>query len=334
MQAGFLASYAIEKASTGDRGFKIVFRPGETFFADYDRFYRHGRQGGLQFDFNGDQRLKFEKRYDDICAEWLGGLTVHSKKSLIEREQLGRHLRQLVQAGFLASYAIETASTGDRGFKIVFRPGETFFADYDRFYRHRRQGGLQFDFNGDQRQIAEPLKVAYLFQEKRSGQPLKLIPYVSSKEVETAKQLLERVSFAEIPAFLDYARAEAGKTRFDVQSLGGVKQYLASYLASRDRRAASNAATAAQQQHTADEALQAAYIGFRRSQAKALFQTLPAEERASIEASAKGRSKNAFSAKTGSLGSLMLELDIAKITAERHSDRIPSLEQWQAKVAA
>ena len=285
-------------------------------------------------DGRHDQRLKFEKRYDDICAEWLGGLTVHSKKSLIEREQLGRHLRQLVEAGFLASYAIEKASTGDSGFKIVFRPGETFFADYDRFYRHRRQGGLQFDFNGDQRQIAEPLKVAYLFQEKRTGQPLKLIPYVSSKEVETAKQILEQVSFAEIPAFLDYARAEAARTKFDVQSLGGVKQYLASYLASRDRRAASTAATAARQQRTADEALQAAYIGFRRSRAKAIFQSLSAEERASIAALAKGGSKIAFSAKTGSLGSLMLELDIARITAERHPDRIPTLEQWQAKMAA
>ena len=88
------------------------------------------------------------------------------------------------------------------------------------------------------------------------------------------------------------------------------------------------------QQRAADEALQAAYIGFRRSRAKAIFQTLPAEEKVVIEALAKRGSKNGFSAKTGSLGSLMLDLDIAKITAERHSDRIPSLEQWQAKMDA
>jgi hypothetical protein len=145
-----------------------------------------------------------------------------------------------------------------------------------------------------------------------------------------AKQILEQVSFADMPAFLDYARAEAGKTRFDVQSLGGVKQYLASYLASRERRAASTAATAARQQRTADEGLQAAYISFRRSRAKAIFQTLPAEQKAAIEALAKGGSKNAFSAKAGSLGSLMLELDIAKITAERdllrfHRRALPSV---------
>ena len=176
------------------------------------------------YDGHHASRLKFEKRYDDICAEWLGGLTVHSKKSLIEREQLGRHLRDLVQAGFLASYAIEKASTGaargENGFKLVFRPGATFFADYDRFYRHRSQGDLQFDFHGEQRSIAEPLKVAYLFLEKRTGQPLKLIPYVSSKDVETAKKLLQSVGFDEIGAFLDYGLAQARKTKFDVQSLG------------------------------------------------------------------------------------------------------------------
>ena len=39
-----------------------------------------------------------------------------------------------------------------------------------------------------------------------------------------------------MPAFLDYALAEAAKTRFDLQTLGGVKQYLNGYLQSRQRR--------------------------------------------------------------------------------------------------
>ena len=50
-----------------------------------------------------------------------------------------------------------------------------------------------------------------------------------SKDVETAKYLLARVPFADIPDFLDYALAEAKKTRFDVQTLGGLKQYLSRY---------------------------------------------------------------------------------------------------------
>ena len=46
------------------------------------------------------KRPTFSKRYDDICAEWLGGLTVHPHRSTIERDQLGPHLRQLKQVEF------------------------------------------------------------------------------------------------------------------------------------------------------------------------------------------------------------------------------------------
>src|SRR5207249_7190803 len=77
------------------------------------------------------RRPTFIKRYDDICAEWLGGLTVHKHRSTIERDQLGPHLRQLRSANFLASYAIREAARGD-GWVIAFRPGSAFLADYDR----------------------------------------------------------------------------------------------------------------------------------------------------------------------------------------------------------
>src|SRR5208282_3276802 len=180
------------------------------------------------YDGHHRSRLSFSKRYEDICAEWLGGLLVLKYPSKIEQEQLGSHLRQLVKAGFLASYTI-TDAKGRNGFVITFRPGAAFFTDYDRFYRRRERGSVQFDFHADRQQIAEPLKVAYLFVEKRNGHANAGIPYVPSKDVETAKYLLTHVPFADIPDFLDYALAEAKKTRFDVQTLGGLKQYLSRY---------------------------------------------------------------------------------------------------------
>src|SRR5437016_4085550 len=76
------------------------------------------------YDGHHKKRLSFPKRYDDICMEWLGGLTVQKHQSVIERDQLGPHLQQLVQAGVLASYTIATARTRD-GFVITFRPGAT-----------------------------------------------------------------------------------------------------------------------------------------------------------------------------------------------------------------
>src|SRR6202140_4826696 len=58
------------------------------------------------FDGHHRGRLSFQKRYDDVCVEWLGGLKVLPYRSKIEGEQLGPHLRSLVQGGFLGSYKI------------------------------------------------------------------------------------------------------------------------------------------------------------------------------------------------------------------------------------
>jgi hypothetical protein len=188
-------------------------------------------------DGRNGEHLFFRKHYDDICTEWLDGLTILKHKSKIVREQLGQHIGQLVAAGFLASYMVKKAENGD-GLFIVFRPGVGFFEDYERFYRRRHQGELQWAFYGDRQQISEPLKVAYLFAEKRTGHPADSIAFVPTKDVETAKLILATLGFDDVPAFLDYALAEAKKTNFDIQTLGGTKHYLASFLALRQRKAA------------------------------------------------------------------------------------------------
>jgi hypothetical protein len=174
-------------------------------------------------DGRNGKRLFFRKGYDDICTEWLGGLTIFKHKSKIIGEQLGQHIDQLIAAGFLASYMVKKAENGD-GLVIVFRPGVRFFEDYERFYRRRQQGELQWAFHDDRQQTSEPLKVAYLFTEKRTGHPADSIAFVPSKDVETAKLVLAALGFDEVPAFLDYALAEAKKTNFDIKTLGGTKQ--------------------------------------------------------------------------------------------------------------
>ena len=123
-----------------------------------------------------------------------------------------------------------------------------FFSDYDRFYRRQQQGRSQWEPSGDRSEISEPLKVAYLFAEKRTGHPADSIAFVPSKDVETAKQLLSQLPPAELPAFIDYALAEARKTDFDVQTLGGIKQYLAGYIARSKQRAAEKVREAARSQ--------------------------------------------------------------------------------------
>jgi hypothetical protein len=282
------------------------------------------------FDGHHQKRLTFVKRYDDICVEWLGGLALRPYQSVIERDQLGPHLRQLVKVGFLASYAIADAK-GRGGFVITFRPGSAFFADYDRFYRHRQQGSVQLDFHADRQEIAEPLRVAYLFVEKRSGRQGG-VPYVPSKDVETAKYLLARLSFEDIPDFLDYALAEAKKTNFDVQTLGGLKQYLSRYQERQAARAADKASRLRRQANDVATQRRMDYDRFRRAEADRLFAKLPAKEQMAIETAARGKAPR-FGQGSGSIAQIIFEIERARITAQRHPSKIPSFEQWERKAA-
>lgn len=277
------------------------------------------------YDGRNTRGLAFPKRYDDLCNEWLGGLTILSHRSQIIRDQLGPHLDQLVAAGFLTSYAIEKAKGRD-GFVVTMRPGQLFYDDYDRFYRNRKQGDLQFEFHGERREIAEPLRVAYLFAEKRSGQPVGSIAFVPTKDVETAKQFLAELPFSEIDAFFDFALNEAARTNFDVQTLGGLKQYLAPYIAQRAKR------VAAQSAHSADQGLRERYAEYeikKKAEIAALFASLPRAEKLAIELEAAGKAVNF----PENMRSFMTQRHIGRITADRHDRRVETFEEWKANQA-
>jgi hypothetical protein len=280
------------------------------------------------YDGHHKQRLSFTKRYDDICTEWLGGLTIQKHQSVIERDQLGPHLRQLVQTSVIASYTIARAKTRD-GFVITFRPGATFFADYERFYRPRSQAPLQFDHGCDQRDISEPLKLAYTFAEKRTGQKSSSISYVSSREVQTAKELLDHIPAGEGAKFLDYALAEAKKTRFDVRSLGGVKQYVEGYLAACQRRAAERTAEPRRRNEDRQTRDRMDYDSFRRAALDDVFASLSAGERATIQKLALSNVPT-FTTRTGPLWNSLLKREMQRVTAERYPDRMPTFEGWLA----
>lgn len=272
------------------------------------------------YDGREKTRLSFSKRYKDICAEWLGGLAVLKHRSKILREQLGTHLAQLSETSFLSAYEIAPAKTGD-GLVITFKPGRTFFEDYDRFYRKLRRGAAGSTLEQDHRGIAVPLQVAYLFAQKRTRQPLKSIGFVNSKDVETAKQLLTRIGFKEIPDFLDYALDQARGTKFEVQTLGGLKQYVAGYLAARER-SNSHGQQAANAQR--EEKLQSEYEEYRRKEAERIFAKLPKSARQAVEHEAHTRANLA-----GPLSAQMFNVNRRMLIGRRYKERIKSFEQWK-----
>jgi len=297
--------------------------------AFYMRLFYHF---ATHYDGRHLDRVIFKKRYDDICAEWLGGITVLKHRSKIVGEQLGTHLDQLVILGFLRSYAI-TPAEGRDGFVLTFRPGARFLSDYNSFYARRFQGEFQFKFHDENRTIGEPHRVAYLFVEKRTGRMHDGGSYVSSKDVETAKELLAHVGMEQMPDFLDYALAEAGKTRFDLQTLGGVKQYLNSYLQIRQQRAAARAIAAASQADERQTRLRMDYDQYRHTTAEDLFQRLPADEQAAIEALARSKS-NSGGCGASYMAKTLVRLEKVRLTIERHAGRISDFEHWSASQAA
>ncbi len=303
----------------------LMGRLGSIGQALYVRLFYHFAN---LYDGHHKDRLKFEKRYDDICAEWLGGLKVLLYKSDILKDQLGGHLKQLVEAGLLSSWQLEKAQTRE-GFVISFRPGPTFFADYTRFYRNQDRGALQWNYHTDRREIGEPLKVARLFQEKLSGKSAAPLSFVSPKDVETARQILTRIDFGEVPEFINYALAEAKKTKFDVKTLGGIKQYLADYFNSRAHRVATKATSAVVGASQQQEADQLAYERFRRSAAESLFASFTPKEKAIIEQLAHAKVPR-FAAK-GSLANTMYEIEKTRIVRERHASKLPTFQQWKAR---
>ena len=297
--------------------------------AFYMRLFYHF---ATHYDGRHLDRVIFKKRYDDICAEWLGGITVLKHRSKIVGEQLGTHLDQLVILGFLRSYAI-TPAEGRDGFILTFRPGARFLSDYNSFYARRFQGEFQLKFHDENRTIGEPHRVAYLFVEKRTGRMHDGGSYVSSKDVETAKELLAHVGMEQMPDFLDYALAEAGKTRFDLQTLGGVKQYLNSYLQIRQQRAAARAIAAASQADERQTRLRMDYDQYRHTTAEDLFQRLPADEQAAIEALARSKS-NSGGCGASYMAKTLVRLEKVRLTIERHAGRISDFEHWSASQAA
>jgi hypothetical protein len=210
----------------------------------------------------------------------------------------------------------------DGALVIGFEPGPAFYDDYDRFYRRRSRGAPSVDANPDKREIGEPLKLAYLFAEKRTGQRVSSVAFVNSKDVNTAKQILAEITFKEAPAFLDFALAAARETNFDVQTLGGVRQYLARYKA---RKVAEALATRQKTTSDKSEAERLAYDGYRRRQAQTLFQSLPSREQQVIDEMAE-RAAARFN---GSLRASMRGVYRAQITARRHPNDIKTLDQWR-----
>ncbi len=185
---------------------------------------------------------------------------------------------------------------------------------------------MRSTFNADRQEIKEPLEVAYLFAGKRIGRPATSIGFVNSKDVETAKLLLSKIAFDDMPAFLDYALAEARSTNFDVQTPGGLKQYVTGYLTTRERSADARPKDTARRVAEREDVSRSEYDAYRRNEASRILAGLPKAAKAAIENDARPH----VASFAGPLREQMLEVRKRMLTAQRYGARIKSFEQWKA----
>src|SRR5258708_28110834 len=86
--------------------------------AFYMRLFYHF---ATHYDGHHLDRIVFKKRYDDICSEWLGGLTVLKARPKILGGQAGPPPCALLNLGFFTSF-IPTPPRRRRRFYHAFSP--------------------------------------------------------------------------------------------------------------------------------------------------------------------------------------------------------------------
>lgn len=285
--------------------------------------YSYSRQSKAQ--------TRLTKDYADLCATWLGGLKPLRYLSKIEQEQLGKHLRAIKNTGLISSYSIEKNADGT-GINIVFVPGRGFFEDYHRFYLSKLQPQLNFRRAADEHAIQHPLELVSYFYRQRLG--VEELPdfQCKPKETELAREILKKYSPTQGRQFVDYALAEAAKTKFDVKSFGAVRQYLAPFVAHLHGLGASARREAAflheQEVKAREEQLEKDYKEFRDAAIAEQRNALSAAEQDSLESDCRLALEEKFGSELPILKSL-LRIEVEFALARK--GRIPSYEDWRAE---
>lgn len=197
----------------------------------YKRIYLHF--SNLYEDKYDRDSLKFEKDYAAICEEWLGGLKPQKYRSLI-LQQLGTHLDALKSLGIIQSYSVERKT--DSGWKMVFKPGQNFFQDYELFYLGTKARVLQFQQSSDQQEIQRPYELAKSFYVKLHGRLDNDDGIISAKDTDYAKELIKRFGDSAVRELIEFAIAEAPKTKFKMHSFRALETFLPKWQAGRDLR--------------------------------------------------------------------------------------------------
>lgn len=213
-----VAFFNLHRLSTLDTLGLVLYK--RVFFHLSNLMHEHARQSALHFT----------KDYEAICSEWLGGLKPLRYKAHILKDQLGRHLEALKATGLIRRYGLEKNAAGD-GFNLSLYPGKGFFEDYQHYYLDRQQPRLRFRAVAELTEVKALELVAYFH---RMFGRLERTRF-EDHETTYADELLATHTEAEVRDLIDFAAAEAPKTKWEPLFFGSLKRFTEEWGASRSR---------------------------------------------------------------------------------------------------
>lgn len=271
--------------------------------------------------------LRFEKDYETLCGEWLGGLKPERYRSHI-MQQLGRYLDELRDVGLISSWVVEKRKNGE-GFKLAFRPNDGFFFDYDNFYRgHGRARVLQFEQATDRALLTAPVTIVRYFYQKLYGVEQLEDTIFPEKDVEFASRLITQLGEAGLRDLIDYAVSEAPKTRFEMKTLRAVESYLPTWQIQRTQRAQMIQAQEERAQREKEKVLRSDYEAFLRALSFEYLQRCNERERNEIRTLATVQLPPEVTPESP-LRNLSIGLHERQIVLDRVPH--PSFEEWLAR---
>lgn len=289
----------------------------------YKRLFLH--LSNLYQNQYSEDSLKFEKLYEDICAEWLGGLKPEKYKSRIQ-QQLGPYLAALQQTGLIRSVTIDKTADGTN-FKLIFKPGKGFFHDYEHFYRKDGNRLLQFQEAADRAQLKAPYTAVREFyrQTLKASETTLDDMIFPERDITFARQMIDQFGEEPFRDLIKFAVLEAPKTHFQMKTIAAIQIYLPAWQADREMRIQRLAVQREEDTKRQRERLEEEYEQFKRQVAVEYLERCTEVERTEIQLLASERISDEYPS-----GHQMRNVvfNIAQRTIIHERCKVPNYETW------
>lgn len=174
--------------------------------------------------------------------------------------------------------------------------------------------------------IQKPLELAAYFYKKLKGVDILDTNIFSGKDTDFLRDLETQFGEDGVHDLIDYAVAEALKTKFAMQTVHAIKQYIPAWLAEKEKRVAARARQRRDEAAREEERKQMEYEHFIKAELHYYIDSLSPEERANLTNHAEAIA-DVTHPKGSALHSISMRIAERQLIQEAHP--LPSFEEWK-----